>query len=330
MTLICSASTSSQRRSIVGAFAALAVLLCGTVTQAQSVDAAPTFDQAFWNHWSDGQAELAGYDLTFSRYGESRQGSAVAIFVKEKFSNELRVKADPGRHPESDTFPVMKLNLVQDFSTGVYDYNLMTSAFVALQPVNGHPAGTPTKITFSSQEWCGLVHGQYLINENAIDYALHSYFDGEADQRRELPLTGNGLIEDALLLWARGFTGPTLDPGEQVTQPMLRGLQYTRLNHEPPRWRDTTLRRAAESEQITVPAGTFTVERYTAAIQNGRTWTIHVEQAAPHRIIKWTTSDGQQAELTGVTRMKYWQMNQNKFREAVKELGLKVRPPGSM
>jgi len=89
----------------------------------------------FWKTWGDGQAELAGYDLTYPRYGQLRKGVAVTIFVSETFSNQLRVKADEGKHPASDRFPVMKLNLVQDFQTGIYDYNNMTSVFTALAAV---------------------------------------------------------------------------------------------------------------------------------------------------------------------------------------------------
>ena len=138
----------------------------------------PRFGGTFWKHWGDGQAELAGYDLTYPRYGELRRGTAVAIFVTETFSNELRVKADPGKHSRSDQFPVMKLNLIHDFPTGLYDYNMMTSAFVALKPVNGRPAGWPTKVSFSSQEWCGHVYQQLLFDKNKVRHQVHSYFDG--------------------------------------------------------------------------------------------------------------------------------------------------------
>ena len=70
----------------------------GTGTTAASAPAfdAPEFGDAFWAHWGDGQAELTGYDLTFARYREQRRGTAVAIFVTETFSNELRVKAEFG------------------------------------------------------------------------------------------------------------------------------------------------------------------------------------------------------------------------------------------
>src|SRR5262249_61482614 len=87
----------------------------------------PEFGDAFWKQWGDGRGELCGYDLETPRYGSIRHGTAVTIFVTETFSNALRVKADPGRHPKRDEFPVMKLNLVQDFATGIHDYNLLTS-----------------------------------------------------------------------------------------------------------------------------------------------------------------------------------------------------------
>ena len=87
---------------------------------ASSLPNPPPYDQAFWSTWGDGQAELAGYDLTIPRYNQPLRGIAVTIFVTETFSNKLRVKADPSKHPASDQFPVMKLNLVKDYQTGIF------------------------------------------------------------------------------------------------------------------------------------------------------------------------------------------------------------------
>ena len=290
----------------------------------------PSFGGDFWEHWGDGRAELAGYELTYPRYGEKRPGSAVTVFVTQPFSKAQRVKPEAPDHPESDKFQVMKLNLVQDFSTGVYDYNLMTSAFAALEPVHGHPAGTLTKVAFSSQEWCGQVHAQYKIDPDRVRHTLHSYFAGEADQRNELPYRSPGLVEDGLLLWARGFTGPRLEPGEKRTVPLLKGLERARLEHEAPGWTRVTLRRSEKTRTVSVPAGRYEVVAITADIENGPKWTVLVEPEAPHRIVRWRTDQGREAELTGVKRMPYWKMNGRKYREAVEELGLKVRPPGSM
>ena len=72
---------------------------------------------------------MNGYRLVQPRYGAKRAGTAVLIYVTEDFSDSLRVKADPGKHPASDVYPVLKLNAVRDFQTGIYDYNVMTSVF---------------------------------------------------------------------------------------------------------------------------------------------------------------------------------------------------------
>jgi hypothetical protein len=306
-------------------FCVVVVLL---LAAASSSPVAPpqAFDAAFWKQWGDGQAELSGYDLAFPRYGQLRHGVAVAIFVSETFSNTRRVKADPGKHPASDQFPVMKLNLVEDFQTGIYDYNLMTSVFVALAPVNGRPAGAPAKISFASQEWCGNAFQQLLFDARAIRATSHSYFDGEADQQGELAYPPDGVTEDELLLWARGQAGPRLEPGERRTVPLLTSLATSRLLHVPLVWKQAALARSARPQQISVPAGQFTVDLWTASVP-GVERTIYVEAAAPHRIIRWETSTGEHAELLGLARMKYWEMNREGFETALKKLGLSPRPP---
>jgi hypothetical protein len=133
--------------------------------------------QAFWSHWGDGRAELSGYRLQQPRYGSSRPGTAVLIYVTEDFSDSLRVKADPGKHPASDVYPVLKLNAVRDFQTGIYDYNVMTSTFARVAP-----AWPIAKVSFSSQEWCGHVWHQLLPRGGSVAGVSHSYFDGEADR----------------------------------------------------------------------------------------------------------------------------------------------------
>lgn len=288
--------------------------------------AEPVFDSAFWNHWGDGLAELAGYDLTFPRYGHPRRGVAVTIFVTETFSNSLRVKADPGRHPAADQFPVMKLNLIEDFQTGIYDYNVMASRFVALEPVNDRPAGSLTKVSFSSQEWCGHVYHQLLFDPASIRSARHSYFDGEADDSGEVPYPEGGITGDALHHWARGMAYPVLRPGESRTVPYLPSLQTARLNHQQLQWSKATLSRSANSEEITVPAGTFRVQRLSAKPEQGDEFVFFVETEPPHRIIRWESSGDERAALLGVKRLKYWQMNGPGQEAALAELGLKPGP----
>lgn len=309
--------------ALAAAAVALIVSACRTTTAATS----PTFGDAFWKHWGDGQAELAGYDLITPRYGAPRTGVAVAIFVTETFSNSARVKADPGVHPKSDEFPVMKLNLVHDFATGVYDYNLMTSVFSALTAVNGRPAGAVTKVSFSAQEWCGHAYSQLLLDAKSARYTSHSYFDGEADQSSSLAVPADALSEDALLLWARGFAGPVLVPGESVEVPLVRSLRASRLLHTKETVLRARLTREAASRQVTVPAGTFECDVFTAAVVGERTWTMFVERAAPQRIVRWEASDGEVAQLLAADRFAYWQMNAPGFEKELAKLGLAPRIP---
>ncbi|MCP3981505.1 MAG: hypothetical protein GY716_19575 [bacterium] len=304
--------------------------------------AAPAYGQAFWDHWGDGRAELAGYALTLPRYGEPRKGTAVTIFVTETFSRSDRVKAErPGR-PKSDTFPVLKLNLIQDFPTGVYDYNLMTSVFVALDDPRGDRRGRPTKVSFSSQEWCGHVWAQATF-DGAVRYEAHSYFDGEADESARLDPAGPGLAEDGLLHWARGLAAPRLEPGDSIEVPLLRSLERSRLDHVPPAWDRARLSLQRHEGKIRVPAGEFEVFVAQAEIaaasssatyppESGRrrlaarTWTFYVEQAPPNRIVRWTRDDGMSAELLASERLAYWALNGPGLEKTLTSLGLRPRP----
>lgn len=308
--------------ALVGAAAAALWMHAPPQPIAQAAAKEPHFDQAFWKTWGDGQAELAGYDLTYPRYGKPRKGVAVAIFVTEPFSYSLRVKADPGKHPDSDVFPVMKLNLVQDFQTGVYDYNEETSSFLAL----ARTPGQLTKVAFASQEWCGHAYSQLLFDANRLRLTTHSYFDGEADEQKDVSMQRDGISEEQLFFWARGMARPVLDSGQSVTLPLLPSLQTTRHDHKPLAWTRARLTRAAALQDIAVPAGKFKVEVLKAEIENGPTRTFYVETAGARRLIRWESSSGERADLLGADRMKYWQMNQPGGEAALKRLGLNLRP----
>src|SRR6266550_1243897 len=76
--------------------------------------------EEFKNYWYAGKAEISSYKLKQARYGEIHDGNAVMVFVTEDFSKSKQVKLD---HPEKagdDKLPVLKLNLVKKFVTGIY------------------------------------------------------------------------------------------------------------------------------------------------------------------------------------------------------------------
>jgi hypothetical protein len=288
----------------------LVVLLCGT---ARGDD--------FWAAWGDGKAELDGYALTQPRYGELRAGTAVMIFVTEDFSDSLRVKADSGRHPPADVYPVLKLNFVRDFQTGIYDYNLLTSTFARTE-LPGWPV---VKSSFSAQEWCGHVYQQLEPEGGKLRGVAHSYFDGEADRTLELPLPAGGVLEDAVPILVRGLRGDWIADGESRTVPFLPSAMRARLEHRPQQWTEATVRRGpartVASALGRVPA--FTVE---VVERGGPTVTWTVEAAAPHRILAWRSSTGDAGELVGSARLAYWQLNAEGGEKMLSRLGLVPAP----
>jgi hypothetical protein len=282
--------------------------------------AGPTRGQDFWAHWGDGKAELNGYRLIQPRYGVNRAGSAVLVFVTEDFSDSLRVKADPGKHPATDVYPVLKLNFVRDFQTGIYNYNTMTSTFARVG------AGWPVaKISFSSQEWCGHVWHQITPRGGKLEGLFHSYFDGEADGRDELAIPAGGVFEDALPILLRGWNGEYLKAGESRTVPFLPSLFRSRLAHRPLAWGKATITRAAAPSEVKVPAGTFRAVTWTVAEDGGVKTTYAFEAAPPYRLLRRSSDSGDDAVLLGSSRQSYWKLNGQEGEKYLKELGLK--PP---
>lgn len=289
---------------------------------AASVGAPGREASAFWPHWSDGRAELSGYRLTQPRYGALRSGTAVLVFVTEEFSDSARVKADPGRHAADDVYPVLKLNAIREFQTGIYDYNVMTSVFA--RPMAGWPVA---KVSFSSQEWCGHVYHQLLPRAGRIAGMRHSYFDGEADGTEDLPVPADGVLEDALPILVRGLLGPWLEPGASRTVPLLPTLLETRLDHRPLAWGTATVRRSGKPETVTTPAGRFAAWAWTVEGEGRPTRTIWVEDAAPFRIVRWSSSDGEDALLTGTRRLPYWELNGPRGEVHLRDLGIRPQTP---
>jgi hypothetical protein len=279
--------------------------------------AAPASAQDFWKHWGDGKAELDGYTLKQPRYGRLRSGTAVLVFVTEDFSDSLRVKADPGKHPASDVYPVLKLNAVRDFQTGIYDYNVMTSTFLRVAP--GWPVA---KVSFSSQEWCGHVWHQVVPRGGRLAGLFHSYFDGEADGTDDLAFPEGGVLEDALPILLRGWNGEYLKPGENRVVPFLPSLLWARLHHRPLAWTKAKVTRGAASRPLSVPAGRFDVTTYAVEVADGRQLGFEIEAAPPFRLVRQTGPDGEELALRGSTRLSYWLLNGPGGEQHLRKLGL--------
>ena len=271
----------------------------------------------FWSHWGDGQAELNGYQLTQPRYGEPRDGTSILIFVTEELTRDARVKSDGGHR---DAFPVMKLNAARDFTTGIYDYSTLTSTFVPLD--DSLPTGMATKVSFSMQDWCGHIYDQLVIDKTRFRRVSHSYFDGEADQDRVVPVPDNAVFADAVPALVRGLAGEWLAPGETRSVAWHPPLLDQRMNHSIATWQSATVSRSDSTQPREVPAGTFEVQTWTVTAGSVKT-TYDVEVAPPHRLIHWSRSDGEAGALTGSMRAAYWTMNAQRHEAMRADLGLK-------
>ncbi len=269
----------------------------------------------FWDRWGDGRAEVAGYHLTLPRYGELRRGEAVLVTVTETMTTGQMVKSDGGH---ADEIPVLKLNTVLDFGTGIYDYNVLTSTFLR---VDGElPRGAPTRITLSMQEWCGAVHDRVIARDDGYVRDLDSYFDGETATGQRLGRPRGAVAEDALPVVLRGLTGP---PPEGRVQ-LLPRLMDARLHHAPLAWTAATVTRG-EEVALETPSGTHASTPWTVTVDSGarRTWYVGVEE--PHVITGWDGDDGEEARLSGVLRERYWQTHREGDERLRADLGLPPR-----
>jgi hypothetical protein len=291
-------------------------MLAVTTTMAlvRSASAADEFD----THWHDGKAEIDGYRLVVSRYGQDRDGTAVMIFVTEPFSESKRVKEERPPSNPRDTIDVLKLNLVRDFQTGIYDYNTMVSVFVRTSDF------APLKVSFSSAEWCGHVYAEMIFGPKQIRGMYASYFEDESEPIA-LPRPKGGVTEDELFVVLRGLRGDFLPAGEQRRVPYLPGVFFTRLSHQPLGWTEAIIKRDAATQTVTVPAGTFETALYDVRIGDGRVGAFYIEGAYPHRIVKWSLSPDVRGELTGSTRLAYWKFNQEGDESYLKQIGLERR-----
>ncbi len=276
-------------------------------------------------HWHDGRAELDGYRWSVTRYGQTREGHVVMIFVTEPFSDARRVKVDDPSKDPADTLDVMKLNLVRDFQTGIYDYNTMTSVFVRSEDF------APVKVSFTSAEWCGHVYEELIVDPSRIEGRFFSYFENESSTTT-LDGKSGGVLEDNLFILLRGLRGPYLEPGEKRSVPLLPSAFARRLKHAPLAWGTAEIERLAEPQQTEVPAGRFTTAVYVVRTDDGREGRFFIEDEYPHRIVRWhwtATGPGRRSkeaigsgELTGTTRVEYWRLHDNGDERHLEDLGL--------
>jgi len=253
-------------------------------------------EKKFASHWYQGKAEINVFDLKQMRYGESRKGKAVMIFVTEDFSKSKQVKLDDPSGAGADAQKVLKLNMTREFITGVYPYTTMLSVFTPIYEEVKSP-----KLVTSVTEWCGQSFIQLNWQNNAYQAQLFSYFEDEGDQSVKV----KAQPEDELFNLIR-LNPDLIRTGERQ---LIPSLIYQRFTHNPLQAEDAVISKkkfgSAQAEvEVNYP-------------DLGRTLIIRYTSSFPFEIISWEEiqlkEDGEK-EITSAIRSKvsmldYWNRN---------------------
>ncbi len=174
-------------------------------------------------YWYAGKAELSSYEFKINRYDEVRKGYAVMVFVTEDLSKSKHVKLDNPDKAGNDRVPVLKLNALSRFQTGIYDYSLMSSLFT---PVDVVKMPHSLKATTTVQDWCGQVFTQMdFLKNDKYKVSQYSYFETEGDKVFD---TEGVLLEDEI------FTRLRINPESLPEKAsIIPNLTFTRLRHKP-------------------------------------------------------------------------------------------------
>lgn len=264
---------------------------------------------SFDSLWYDGNAEISTYRTVEMRYGQPRNGTRTMVFVTEPMRLSTHVKPD---HPvpDKERIKVIKLNDLREFTTGIYEYDVMTSVFTAVEEKAHVPRGATMKLAFSSQEWCGVAFENMVREEDNYVRALHSYFDSEGTKHESIPHHNHVETEDNLWVMIRELQGPILRSGESRTLTLIPSLWSRRKTHQPLAKQETTLSKG-ESKRIQTRLGTFRAVPFEWTLDKGTT-KVWVEAAYPHRILKWNERDGSAGEIMASRREPYWKLNQKR------------------
>ena len=262
----------------------------------------------FKDYWYAGKAEIKTYKLTQARYGELHQGMATTIFVTEPFLKKEGVKPN---QPNKNQVPVLKMNLLKKFGTGIYPYSMMLSTFTPIKETQG-----VIKASASGQEWCGQIFSQMNQRQGKYDVVSYSYFEQEGDTQFSLPTV---FTEDEI--WSRiRINYKKLPLG---TFDIIPGLYYTRLEQH-----KFGVEKATASLKTNKKNTTYTI-KYP---KRNRTLAITFTTSFPHEIVKWQESYADKrapekmltttAVLDKSKNIAYWNYSAEKYKSIRKELNV--------
>lgn len=277
------------------------------LTAALLLAAPSAYGQNFYEYWGDGRAELSSYKVVQPRYGQLRQGYGVMVFVTEDIDRNTLIKVETPATPKADRVYALKLNNILKFTTGIYDYSVMTSVFSAVEPRAQPLPFELQKITLTAQEWCGHVFEEVVVRDGQLRGDLNSYFEAEGRQSWAFEMPQAFASEDHLLIRIREPKEPFMAEGESRAVTMLPALWQFRVGHRARELVPATLSKGTR-EPVDVGGRTYAAVPWTWSY-GSRQQSVWVDTAYPHRILKWSGSDGASGELLATMRQPYWALH---------------------
>lgn len=255
------------------------------------------------DYWYQGKAEINSYQLEQARYSDMHPGEAVLVFVTEDFLTDKQVKND--NYTNKNSTPILKNNFLRKFTTGIYDYSIMTSIFT---PTETSKFPRTQKITISSQDWCGQSFMQINQQKNKYKVTLRSYFESEGD--KDFTIDG-AMLEDEI------FNRIRMNPDKLPTgkTQLIPSATIVRLMHLDMKPIDAVISKGAYTGTEFGVDNLMTYEIAYPALK--RKVTIYYQKEAPYIIEGWTDNykaiSGQKMR-TKATRKKtmlspYWQQH---------------------
>lgn len=260
--------------------------------------------QEFRDYWYKGKAEISSYDLQQAQYGKLNKGEAIMIFVTEDFRLDKQVKLES--NDKEKATPVLKLNFIKKFITGIYDYSMYTSVFT---PVKTNTFPATLKVTNTNQEWCGQSFLQLNYRQNGYQVLGKSYFENEVDDEYHVE---HVILEDELWTKIRLLPIDQLPTGNMFLIPSMTSLRLRHRNIQ------------AEMAQVNIEPyvgdstfkGQNLIHYKIHYPESKRDLSIFFAREFPHQIIGWTeTYETKKAILTSKAVLKvtiqnpYWQKN---------------------
>ena len=250
----------------------------------------------FARYWFAGEAELNTFDIIQNRYGEEREGETVMVFVTEDFSSSKQVKLDDPASAGNDKVPVLKLNHIRRFVTGIYDYSMMQSVFT---PVDLKKNKNTLKLSTTAQDWCGHSFTQLNLEGEKYRATGFSYFESVGDNVKKIK---TALLEDEL--WNRIRIAPENIPTGTVE--VIPSTFFSHLHHAgmKPKQARIQYEKGAEISYI--------ILEY---LHLERSLRIGFETEFPHKILEWKEEmDGRlesSGKLKATMKAAYWRKHDN-------------------